>query len=298
MNIRLIGKLKAIGHILEGEGESVSSLPNPELTLTDTLGVITPDVVGGEWALPQALVGFPLAVASPSLTSPSLTASRWWTGDGWKPQVTVGFPLGRLHDNDLGPDAPAGFACASTSESSTLGVFEDETLKVALRELSFRGFITLSLSLTVGEDHPFTVTRVATDLPSHGVFNLTEACRGPLLGYILGEGLLYPSWSVNLTVSRHPWPLEVHLPSVPLGGVTLLGSSHMHFWGASRARSGWVATEGCVGVVTAWAGTLPEASRRARRTLDRLELKDKQYRSDLTSATALTLHQARGRGII
>lgn len=197
-----------------------------------------------------------------------------WFDKGWSLQTLLGIPLSTLMNDNVGAFAPAGLSTIFIDDPLADELFANTALVSLLTELNYIGFVTISLSSE-------GVTGVQTWVPFNGFLNVVEGMKGTISEFITGvEPTLLVSWASSLSISRSPYPaLPVSDRLVyPKPKVDVL--KHFWFWKSQKYRTKIITEASFLGTSTAWASSLLEACRRTIRTLSRLEIEGKQYRTD------------------
>ena len=298
MRVLLRGKFRALKEVLAYEGDEPILEPkefeSPALVLTDDpldRRAFGPPsvVVGGSSLFPfQTLPA--LGFSSPASSPMSCFVFRFFEGGSasWRPQALLGLPIETLANDDLGPRCEAGLVCRYVDPGlDRLGFLWTPELEAVLREMSYCGFVSFGLFLPY-DGLDVRLCSLQTGIPFNGIFNVLEGVKGRTVEFFTGESSwLQESWTVNLTLSRHPWPT---VPPVPvrtfIKGLNREVLKHLRLFDTVSFRDSCYSDSLLLGCASAWALQFPEAIRRATRTLRSLDIEDKTFRTDVVSVTS------------
>jgi len=292
MRVQLNGEnTKCLERIFLKDGDKVVS--NGEITLSD---VYVPGEINGTCHFPEVFIeGMGL---TPEKRRIDFTASKWFDSE-WRPQTLIGIPAHGMMNGNLGADVVTAFGLKPLSVSPLSELFDLEPLKKSLLEMSYQGFVTFSLSLCLGGDNPYSIVSLQTGLPYFGLFNVVESIPGRMVDFVLGKVPdLLESWTINIVLSRPPWPESVPPVERIFFSPTIEELKHLWFPGALFRKRNFSSSETLVGIATSWAVSISEANRRTLRTLRNLAICEKQYRTDVASVVAQMAHRLRGRGLL
>jgi len=193
---------------------------------------------------------------------------RWfdYLKEDFRTQTIVGLPvLGILNKNN-GAQEETGICCRYVQKSPVF--FDNLLLKGLLKEMKYSGLVSLSIT----KDNKIRGLNLSGEL---SLLCLVEGIKGKLGEYISDPSVhSLESWTCSLLLTSFPYPYnssEKNLPSIKVEKDAV-----RHVW---EFKNPYPNSKRAV--VTSWATSLHEASRRTIRTCERILLFEKQYRSDL-----------------
>ena len=192
--------------------------------------------------------------------------------NGFSPQTIVTLPVWGMMPGNLGANIQT--ALAARFIPSTPPVFENEDLSLTLAEMNYTGFVTAGFgqelcSLRLGAGMAF--------------YNVMEGIPGLLIDFLTGKNMLLESWTYSVLLSRFPYPAMEKADRVAFS-VDPQARGHLWFFKVQRQKNAFFTADTRIGIATSWATTLHEAARRVLRTLEGINIPEKQYRTDLTNA--------------
>ena len=293
MRITLRGpQSSALAWALKQDGDTIVK-GDPELVLTDfheDIGAWECPVIGGKYDF-HPMVMRQMGLSPEPKERMDYILYRWFDL-GWRAQTSLGIPLHYLNNDELGPRCEMGLAARPLSlDGCPPEVLDNPELEGMLRGMNYIGMVWAGLGLTGG------VRALGLGLPYWGLFGALEGARGALSGYLTGQGQPYlrDGWTSALALSRYPYPWTNELP---LARIPLTDGFRKHFWpiGIELGPRVGKCRKGLVGVSTGRGGDLSEANRRALVSLTKVEVPDKQYRTDGTSAQMRVWTRLRAEG--
>ena len=299
MNVMVIdrtGTLPELASAIEKEGDSVTraqyldpkTTKGMQLILTDTQlrNPPLPTITFRESLPLQALAAMGYDTGEPEDdTSKLFTVTKWYNSSGeWNDQTIIGTPLLGLMNNNLSKNIVTGYALHLSNSSPLQDLFLNTKLREVLSTWHHTGFVTFILALL---DTKYIILELVTGLPFHGILPLLEGRKEKISSFFLDEQSLMESWCVGIKLTRFPWPHRDAGERVFFR--PLSDEAQDHFWSSTITTTGKVCyvDSTTIGYSTGWSPSLSEANRRARRTCKQLPCKEKQYRTDLASQTAL-----------
>jgi len=263
-----ISQLMAVANRMELEGdELVRSLEdNPNVVLTEK-----------RTGLPE----FGVREILEETRKPDAFLTRWFDYcNTWGNQVMVGFPAEGFMNDDLGPEVVSGYASRYSDSPELRKPFEKET--AFLKKIKYTGFVTLGCSVLSLE-----IVFKMLGIPYMGIFNALEGVQGKISDFLIDPftNRLQESWvvSILLTRPRYPYALSGNKVSYEIPKNAL-----PHYWAFSPIFNGTTCTPGTVlGVASAWSTKLKEANSRAVFTCSKINVKEKQYRTDVHKTAQL-----------
>jgi len=217
-------------------------------------------------------------VADSRDTRPDFTFTGFWK-HGWTGQTLLGIPIYGTMRGGVGARVPTAFA-ARYVDSNVLfqSLAGKSNFEQGLRTIHYCGPVSLCCAFT---EDGFEVTSVRYGIPFNGTFNLIEGIYGTVSEFLRGDLSFKESWTVNLVVSRFPWPAKT-----PKGKTKVSKLKNVilkHFWNSldidendSAETSNLV-----IGIASSWSPLLYEACARVVRTAENIEVEEKQFRDDL-----------------
>jgi len=298
--------LESISRAVSLEGDEVlSSIENPELTITDSLALTSrPKVFLGYSPLPKVtLDALGVEIEEEKRGACSSCSSLWvsrWFDLGFREQTTLGIPLTSLMTQDLGPRCISGLGQRFIHSGPLFDLFDNESLKILLSKMSYNGLVTFELQLFEGQ---ISILNLSLGSKVPLIFNLLEGVKSKISDFLSGENSsLLESWTTSLVLSVAPWPRSEasFSPSQRtfIKGLSPALDKHLWLWGVQRERKSVYSDLPLLGVSSAWAQTLTESNRRALRTLFALDIKEKQFRTDLASSVASVYHDLTTEGLV
>ena len=275
MRILLTGKYVSLEKMLRLEGEEVvfTKEDHPDVVISLPPVVFPVQLYEAIDVVPYKteIIGGP--------SKPDVVISRWFN-KGWSSQTLIGFPLTTLMNRDLSCLCEAGMAMNFTNEEVYTNLFAHPVLKETLENMKFKGFV--SFSLYISDKAEITVSEIRTGIPFNGFFNLLESLPGRLSQFLNGEDdILRESWTVNLLLSRYPYPHLQEDSQVYIEGISSELEKHLYLFECTRYKNTIHTETTQLGVATAWSQTLSESCRRVLRTLHNVQVQCKQFRTDL-----------------
>lgn len=305
MNIAICsqkGWLLPLARHLELEGHDVTIIAKPELVgprddllLTDTTvdpsNRRVPTIGGGDTLHGELLRPYNL-VPGPSRGDHIVV--KWFDrSQGFHPQLLLGFPVSKFMVGDLGTCVQAGMGARYMSECDLLQdlFMGNVALKATLEAMGFSGPVIIERdSRTKG------VVSIHMGLRSIVLYNMFEGLPCSIVEW-LDDPLsktLYQSWTVNILVSRYPYPFQLEDGNVPLTGLTR--SAEKHFWtfGGTEFKRSVSTHQTRLGLATGWGQTLSDAGRTSLSLARSVDVPDVQYRTDVPLVVGDRWHDVQG----
>lgn len=253
-----------------------------------------PPVVGGNMLISrEVLEAFGYGLSPTKLTN--YWISRWFDPfSGFSPQLIFTFPLLGLMNGGLSENVIVGAASRFCNESPLSQNFNCSDLSSMLKEMKYIGFVSLGLDL---ESY---VNSLHLGIPARGFYNVVEGTKGKLSDLLTNHehNLLTESWSVNLLVSRFPYPHALKSQRTWLRGLCSDFERHFCFFDLQGTKKAYYIDSTLVGLSTAWGNMLGEANRRALWTAQGLDVPKLQYRTDLSRTVAELWHILQAQGVV
>lgn len=219
----------------------------------------------------------------------NVSVEGWFNGRDWIKPFVCSFKDTRFLMHDLGPDTICmGVVTFAVDQNKLI----EETLLLltpSLKKSGYRG--PLSINRVINDEITWTLK------PTYGfTYDTTEALmeglEEPFADFLFEvaqgskkEMNLSSDYCIAVRLSIPPWPM-----SEPISGVgrTVLGLSkenlrHVYFSDVYKDEEGYYCATGS-GIIlkaTAHGRSVKEARRRVYRTLDNINIQDKQYRLDI-----------------
>jgi hypothetical protein len=190
----------------------------------------------------------------------------------FSPQTIVALPLRGLIGEGLGYDTEVGMACRFVSAEPD--IFMNEILIETLQEMNYTGFVYAAYN---------------DELCSFGLgagmafYNVLESIEGTLTDFLNINDRLLESWTLSILLTRYPYPFKLKANNIAFK-IYPQAYKHMHLWDCQKNKNLFYTNSTKIGVACSWATTLLEAEKRVLRTLDGLEIPQKQYRRDIASS--------------
>ncbi len=201
--------------------------------------------------------------------------------DGWSNQTYISFPLPTLMDNNLGYVFESGRVGRYIPENP-INPFNDvfKTLENLFNEMNYKGFVSVKVSRNMNLIGVLFGAGLA-------LYSILEGSKEKVSTFMSKGEHVLESWSASLVISRYPFPFELKSKRLFL---TLTNSAMKHLWfyDLNTFKKSSYTDETKVCVVTAWATSLNEMSKRIYRTCQGLDISQKQYRTDITNYVTST----------
>lgn len=225
---------------------------------------------------------------SPMLKGTPLQIGAWFNGRDWVLPFTFSFKETRLFEGGLGPLTD----CMGSVVMVVKGrppMIEKTLFPLApfLRKSGYAGPIHLSCIAGPESVHP---TGILCGFDYDSIEATMEGLREPALDLLFETAVgvkkrmrLIKDYLISVRLSVPPWPSasDSCRLGTPIEGLNDKNLKHILFVGAYNDDGFKVGSDGVVLKATAWGETVREARRRVYRTLNRLDIQDKQYRRDV-----------------
>ncbi len=270
--------------LLEGD-TIVDSVSDAELVLSDQSLLSDVDaanyVVGGDFHI-AAFALETMGYKTSSRLSYDFVLTKFFDGREWLEQLLLGFELPTLMNDNLGFVCKSGYAARYCDKSELQKLFHNLELRDFLVNVAYVGFVSMLLSFDL------STCSVVAGIPAAGLFNVLEGCPRKMSDFFTQphDNTLMESWTVNLLLSRYPYPFHAESSRVSVPAVAF--GVDKHFWfNDLRGHSKALYTDSCtIGYATSWGHTLGEANSRVLRTCRGLDVALKQFRTDLSYAVS------------
>lgn len=191
-------------------------------------------------------------------------------------QLLLTIPVFNLMNNNLGPVCVSGVGTRYVESKKFSKAFEDETLLSTLTALNYTGFVSLEFS-------SISSCQLVTSIPWLGLFSALEGLRCKISDWFRMPEKLWESWGVAVKVNVPPFPEE---GSGLLKTVTTCKDSEDHIWlfPAKQSKDNsqeFTTTSSQIAIVTGSSSKLFIAADNALAVADGIQVKDKQYRTDI-----------------
>lgn len=192
--------------------------------------------------------------------------------EDFSPQTIVALPIVGFMGEGLGLELIAGTACRFVS--SEPDVFMNEVLIDTLKEMNYTGFVYAAYgeelcSFGLGAEYAF--------------YNILESIEGKLTDFLTLKDRLLESWTMSVLLSRYPYPFQEKHSNIAFTVMPQV-KKHLHLFNVKKDKNMYYTNSTKLGIACSWATTLSEAEKRVLRTLDGLDIPQKQYRRDLSSS--------------
>ena len=186
--------------------------------------------------------------------------------EDFRSQTLIGLPVKGILNKNNGALEETGICCRYVQKSPEL--FENSLLKGLLKEMKYSGLVSLSIT----KDNKIRGLNLSGGL---SLLCLAEGIKGKLSEYVSDSSVhSLESWTCSLLLSSFPYPLNSSEKN--LSSIQVEKEAEKHVWEFKNPSP-----NSKKAVVSSWATSLHESSRRAIRTCERILLLEKQYRSDL-----------------
>lgn len=190
------------------------------------------------------------------------------------PQTLLTIPVFNLMNNNLGPVCIAACGTRYVELNNKTTILHDETLLSTLRNLNYTGFI--SMVFDEGTCH------IVTQVPWLGLFSALEGLRCKISDWFRMPEKLWESWGVSMMLSTPPFPLfreaDVRIT------INEEVANHIWLFPAKQSRENsqeFTTTSSQIAIVTGSSSKLFIAADNALAVADGIQVKDKQYRTDI-----------------
>jgi len=268
MNIKLEGDIaQLLGHRIKEDGDFV--VMDKEDLLISSLNY-TNTIFCGFTKVPELLK------ASYDLTKRKncdFIVSKWYDGK-WSCQTLIGFVLPTLMNNNLGVECDTGYTGRYVDDSKNIfsSLFSSQLILPF-----YQGYVSFFCSI---EEKELMVNDIFFGLPGGGFFATLEGVKNRVSNFLIGETpRLQESWIISLLFSRYPFPLKQKRDRVFVDNLSLSKLKHLFLAEYKQTKSHFV-DGNFLGYATAWGKSLSNTGNRVLSTLDSIEVKEKQYRTD------------------
>lgn len=218
--------------------------------------------------------------------------TRIFDGEQFLQQWMLGIPLVGLMNSGLGVACEVGSVVAYCQPRSELQILAASgALQPVLKETSYRGFV----SWQFGQSNE--LLNVSFGVPSYGMYAMFEGLSQSIAGFFLNPLQLKESWTCSVLLSRSPWPHKLQAQEILIGPIADPIQKHLWLYldndcefDGSVVRTSHTR----LAVATAYSlggphGPLHDLTYRALPAPRKLEIPEKQFRSDLVQVTERVL---------
>ena len=206
--------------------------------------------------------------------------SKWFDRFNlWSDQLIVSVPLMGLMDEGKGAVVCTGTALRYIDESPLKDRFDDELLTEILKQQGHTGFVSLGID-SEGAPHS-----VEFGIPCYGNLVVLEGCRQRLSEFFTNPSRLLESWAVGLLITRYPFPLKQSASRAFIEGLSRSMRKHLRTPFVTEHRHSFYTDSTIIALATTWDNRLIDANKRAVSLARTLKVEEKQYRTDLNTAT-------------
>ncbi len=207
--------------------------------------------------------------------------------DGWSNQTLFSSPLVGLLNGGLGRRVEVGSVGNYVPLDIGDRLFDHERLSLLLKEMQYSGLVGLLRESS--ETRKEWVAGVELGDLGSDLYSLLQGMELGQLEWFRSPSTVWikESWTVNLVVSRSPFPLSFQTDETKVGGVT--ESVRKHFWMnkiESETKSSITTKKTALGIVANWGRSLRKASDNALWTARNLVASEIQYRTDAEEAVS------------
>lgn len=219
--------------------------------------------------------------------------TRIFDGEVFGQQWLCGVPLRGLMNSSLGADVETGSVVSFVHPSSELQfAAASGALQPLLKEISYKGFVSWQF------DDQARLVNISFGVPSYGMYAMLEGLSQTITSFFMNPLLLKESWSCSVLLTRAPWPYSKQAEEVEIGLITDQVEKHLWlFLEDGRGFDGRVlrTSQTRLAVSTAYSlggpyGALNDLAYRALPAPWRLEIREKQFRSDLVEVAEEVLN--------
>ncbi|MHA1666407.1 MAG: hypothetical protein ACTSW7_03450 [Candidatus Thorarchaeota archaeon] len=209
--------------------------------------------------------------------------SKWYDGK-WSCQTLIGFMLPTLMNNNLGVECDTGYAgrYIDDKEEKFSSLFSSQLILPF-----YQGFVSF---LCCVEESSISVNDIFFGLPGGGFFATLEGVKNRVSNFLIGETpRLQESWIASLLLSRYPFPSTQKKDRIFIDEISLSKLKHLYLAEYKHTKSHFV-DGNFLGYATAWGKSLSGTGKRVLSTLDSIEAKEKQYRTDIVQYASQAWH--------
>ncbi len=243
-----------------------------------------------EYALEVLEKGSPLIVQR-IVEGVEVSTEGWWNGRGWIEPFNHTFEEKRFLAGDLGPNTGCmGNIVIGARRRNKLVKETVAKLEPFLKRTSYRGPVDINTIVNESGAYALEATaRFGYDAIEALMEGLSEPIADVLFETALGvkkEFKLTEEYMIASRLSVPPWPHadeDGKNRGLPILGLNDKNLKHIYLSDAYRDGNKYyyAASDGVVLKATARGASVREAQRRVLRTLDNIQVSDKQYRRDI-----------------
>lgn len=193
---------------------------------------------------------------------------RLWD-DGWSKQTMVVIPMRGHMNGGLGAQVISGLVGKYVRGEFVDGAFEQE-------EGERKGFCSIGFTR---EGEKIFFSQGPVSFSAFSFFEGVDCSLGDFLCDPLAHRLK-ESWTVSLVVSVFPWPLIQEGIQYSMSEISRSAEKHLWFFADDEFKHSLIFLGNKIAISSAWGFTLHEASSRALRNCQGLDLACIQYRTD------------------
>lgn len=243
-----------------------------------------------EYALENITATTPLIVQK-IVEGVEVSTEGWWNGRGWVEPFNHTFEEKRLFAGDLGPNTGCmGNVVIAARRRNKLVRETVEKLSPFLKKTNYRGPIDINTIVNESGIYALEFTvRFGYDAIEALLEGLTESVADMLFEISMGiktEFDITEEYMIASRLSVPPWPhadASKEQRGAPIRGINSANLKHIYFSDVYKEGGNYyyAASDGVVLKATARGASVREAQRRVLRTLDNVEVLNKQYRRDI-----------------
>ena len=205
----------------------------------------------------------------------SAMITKWFSSE-WNEQTYVSFPLSTLMSKGLGYKRELGRVGRFVVKNPLEDVFQ--SLKNTFNEMKYKGFVSIKVNAKMEMIEVLFGAGLS-------LYSLFEGIRNKISEFMTKGGNILESWSACLVVSRYPYPFQDSSDRLFLD-LESSATKHLWFYDINVSKNSAFTDLTKVCLVTAWATSLNDLSKRIYRTCQGLNIDQMQYRTDIKDTIA------------